>query len=159
MTCFNPCIYFSDRFILIDWVIEVASMKEFSTLTVHLAVHLLDRYLCIRKVDSCKLQLLGITCLLLSSRWTSDIILTIREASWLTEKTYSYEEVVRMTGDVLAALKGNIRVCIHPSGITTLQMSYLIGKKFNMLLALPCYYCVYYFRNLQFLTIWISYLI
>lgn len=105
------------RFILIDWIIEVASMKKFSPLTVHLAVYLVDRYICFRKVNRSRLQLLGISCLLLSSRWTSDVILTIREASWLTEATYSYDEVVRMTGDVLAAFRGNIRVCTIFTGL------------------------------------------
>ena len=118
---------FINRYTLIDWVIEVANMKKFSTLTVHLAVHLIDRYLCIRKINSSKLQLLGIACLLLSSRWTSDIILTIREASWLTETTYSYEEVVRMTGDVLAALKGNIRVCQASTHTIYFTVFYFIG--------------------------------
>lgn len=98
------------RFILVDWIVEVASMKQFSPLTVHFAVYLIDHYLCIRRIDRCCIQLLGISCLLLSSRWTSDIILTIRESSWLTEKTFTYDEVVRMMGDLLAAFKGNIRV-------------------------------------------------
>lgn len=37
-------------------------------------------------------------------------IVTIREASWLTDNTYTYEEVVRMMGDVIAALHGDLRV-------------------------------------------------
>lgn len=98
------------RFILIDWIVEVANMKAFSSLTVHVAVHLIDRYLSIRDLDRSSFQLLGISCLVLSSRWTSDVILTIREASWLTETTYPYDDVVRMTGDIIAALHGNIRV-------------------------------------------------
>lgn len=101
------------RFILIDWIVEVANMKAFSSLTVHLAVHLIDRYLSIRDLDRSNFQLLGISCLVLSSRWTSDVILTIREASWLTETTYPYDDVVRMTGDILAALHGNIGVIMH----------------------------------------------
>lgn len=91
---------------------EVASIKAFSSLTVHLAVHLIDRYLCIRAIERSHLQLLGISCLVLSSRWTSDVVLTMREASWLTKTTYAYDEVVRMTGDVLAALQGNIWVIV-----------------------------------------------
>ena len=37
-------------------------------------------------------------------------IITIREAAWLTDNTYKYEEVVRMMGDVIAALRGDLRV-------------------------------------------------
>ena len=38
-------------------------------------------------------------------------IFTIREAAWLTEGAYKYEEVVRMMGDIVATLHGQIRVC------------------------------------------------
>lgn len=100
------------RFILVDWIVEVADMKQFSSLTVHLAVYLIDHYLCLQKIKRSDLQLLGISCLLLSSRWTSDIILTIREASWLTEETFTYEKVVRMMGKILATFQGDIRVCV-----------------------------------------------
>ena len=37
-------------------------------------------------------------------------MLTIRESSWLTENTYSYEEVVRMMAELLGAFRGDIRV-------------------------------------------------
>ena len=36
--------------------------------------------------------------------------LTIREASWLTDRTYDYNDVVRMIGELVAIHKGNIRV-------------------------------------------------
>ena len=85
-------------------------MKQFSPLTVHVAVYLIDHYLCLRAIDRSYIQLLGISALLLSSRWTSDIILTIKESSWLTEKTFTYDDVVRMMGDILAAFKGDVRV-------------------------------------------------
>ena len=36
--------------------------------------------------------------------------MTIREASWLTDKTYDYDDVARMIGELVAVHKGNIRV-------------------------------------------------
>ena len=39
----------------------------------------------------------------------SDII-TIREAAWLTDNTYKYEDVVRMMGEITATLRGNLRM-------------------------------------------------
>lgn len=36
--------------------------------------------------------------------------MTIREAAWLTDNTYKYEDVVRMMEEITAALKGNFRV-------------------------------------------------
>jgi len=40
--------------------------------------------------------------------------MTIREGAYLTDHTYSYEEVVRMMGEIAACLKGHIRVCNKP---------------------------------------------
>lgn len=46
----------------------------------------------------------------LTTRYTSKDILTIREAVWLTDNTYKYEDLVRMMGEVIAVLEGKIRV-------------------------------------------------
>lgn len=43
-------------------------------------------------------------------RYISKEILTIREAVWLTDNTYKYEDLVRMMGEVISVLEGNIRV-------------------------------------------------
>lgn len=56
------------RYILIDWLVEVAETKEFPPPTVHMAINLIDRYLLRRKIPTSKLQLLGITALVLGSR-------------------------------------------------------------------------------------------
>ena len=44
-------------------------------------------------------------------RFLGKDIITIREAAWLTDNTYKYEDVVRMMGEVTATLQGQIRVC------------------------------------------------
>lgn len=46
-------------------------------------------------------------------RFLGKDIITIREAAWLTDNTYKYEDVVRMMGEVTATLHGQIRVCPH----------------------------------------------
>ena len=48
---------------------------------------------------------------LLYFRFLGKDIITIREAAWLTDNTYKYEDVVRMMGEITATLKGSIRVC------------------------------------------------
>ena len=45
-------------------------------------------------------------------RWNGASIITVREAAWLTENTYKYEEVVRTVGEMLAVFNGQIRVRI-----------------------------------------------
>uniref|UniRef100_A0A8D1MLJ4 Cyclin-F n=1 Tax=Sus scrofa TaxID=9823 RepID=A0A8D1MLJ4_PIG len=98
------------RYILIDWLVEVATMKDFSSLCLHLTVECVDRYLRRRLVPRYRLQLLGIACMVICTRFISREILTIREAVWLTDNTYKYEDLVRMMGEVVSALEGRIRV-------------------------------------------------
>ena len=83
-----------------DWLGEVAYMKDMSNSVLQASVALVDRYLKTRVVDRNKLQLLGITCLLVAAKTCASTarqvhILTVRESSWLTDSTYSYEDVVK----------------------------------------------------------------
>ncbi|KAF6123485.1 cyclin F [Phyllostomus discolor] len=98
------------RYILIDWLVEVATMKDFTSLCLHLTVECVDRYLRRRLVPRYRLQLLGIACMVICTRFISKEILTIREAVWLTDNTYKYEDLVRMMGEIISALEGKIRV-------------------------------------------------
>uniref|UniRef100_A0A6Q2YE08 Cyclin-F n=1 Tax=Esox lucius TaxID=8010 RepID=A0A6Q2YE08_ESOLU len=97
------------RYILVDWLVEVTTMKDFSSLTLHVTVGCVDRYLALRSVPKAHLQLLGIACMVVCTRYISKDILTIREAVWLTDNTYKYEDLVRMMGEVVSVLGGKIR--------------------------------------------------
>uniref|UniRef100_A0A663LRX5 Cyclin-F n=1 Tax=Athene cunicularia TaxID=194338 RepID=A0A663LRX5_ATHCN len=98
------------RYILVDWLVEVATMKDFSSLCLHMTVGCVDRYLKLRPVPRAQLQLLGIACMVICTRFISKEILTIREAVWLTDNTYKYEDLVRMMGEIISALEGKIRI-------------------------------------------------
>lgn len=97
------------RYILVDWLVEVTTMKDFSSMTLHVTVGCVDRYLALRSVPKACLQLLGIACMVVCTRYVSKEILTIREAVWLTDNTYKYEDLVRMMGEVVSVLEGKIR--------------------------------------------------
>ncbi|NWS57167.1 CCNF protein, partial [Chunga burmeisteri] len=98
------------RYILVDWLVEVTTMKDFSSLCLHMTVGCVDRYLKLRPVPRAQLQLLGIACMVICTRFISKEILTIREAVWLTDNTYKYEDLVRMMGEIISALEGKIRI-------------------------------------------------
>lgn len=97
------------RYILVDWLVEVTTMKDFSSLALHVAVGCVDRYMALRTVSKAHLQLLGIACMVVCTRYMSKEILTIREAVWLTDNTYKYEDLVRMMGEIVSVLGGKIR--------------------------------------------------
>lgn len=59
--------------------------------------------------------------------------LTIREASWLTDRTYDYDDVVRMVGELVAVHKGNLKVCDN-----TLRVILVIVKLFLFVCVCVC---------------------
>ncbi|XP_041133008.1 cyclin-F [Polyodon spathula] len=122
------------RYILVDWLVEVTTMKDFSSLSLHVTVGCVDRYLLLRSVPKARLQLLGIACMVICTRYTSKEILTIREAVWLTDNTYKYEDLVRMMGEVISALEGRIRTpTLLDYGEVLLSLSPLDRRSENLL--------------------------
>lgn len=65
---YQPKINSLMRCILIDWLAEVAYMKDMSHQVLHAAVNYVDHFLMTRVVERTKLQLLGISCLLLAAK-------------------------------------------------------------------------------------------
>lgn len=101
----------ASRHILVDWMAEVATMKNLDCHTLCNAVAIVDRCVAMREIQRDKWQLLGVAALVIISRLSKDpqkSMMTIKEAAWLTDNTYTYEMVVRMVGEIMAALKGKM---------------------------------------------------
>uniref|UniRef100_A0A8C4WWU4 Cyclin F n=1 Tax=Eptatretus burgeri TaxID=7764 RepID=A0A8C4WWU4_EPTBU len=96
------------RYILVDWLAEVVTTKELPSSCLHSSVRCLDSCLLQRAVSRSLLQLLGIACLVITSRMLSQDIVTVREGVWLTDNTYKYEDLVRMMGEVVSMLRGKV---------------------------------------------------
>ena len=57
------------RGILVDWLVEVAEEYKLSADTLYLSVGYIDRVLSVQPVARTKLQLLGVTCMLIASKY------------------------------------------------------------------------------------------
>ena len=57
----------SMRTVLVDWLVEVAEEYKLVADTLFLSISYIDRYLSSRCIDKDKLQLLGVSCLLIAS--------------------------------------------------------------------------------------------
>jgi len=58
-----------------DWLAEVASIKFFNSLTLHVAISVVDRFLKRQRVTRARLQLLGVAAMVLCSRSVSVLFL------------------------------------------------------------------------------------
>ncbi|XP_060084118.1 cyclin-F-like [Ylistrum balloti] len=132
----------SMRYILVDWLVEVAGMKDFSSQTLHVAVSVVDRYLKVHKTTRSKLQLLGVAAMVLCSRFLGKDIITIREAAWLTDNTYKYEDVVRMMGEITATLRGKIRVANSFDFVELFSLLARLDRKSSFLAEYICELCL-----------------
>ena len=57
------------RSILVDWLVEVADEYSLTSETLFLTLNYLDRYLGLKLVKRNRLQLVGITCMLVASKY------------------------------------------------------------------------------------------
>ncbi|KAK9698060.1 hypothetical protein RND81_08G079800 [Saponaria officinalis] len=91
------------RGILVDWLIEVRVSEEYKLVpdTLYLTVNLLDRYLSGNYMEKQKLQLLGVTCMLIASKYEEMCAPQVEDFCYITANTYSKEEVLLMERKVL----------------------------------------------------------
>ncbi|KAK9079810.1 hypothetical protein SSX86_001483 [Deinandra increscens subsp. villosa] len=98
------------RGILIDWLVEVCEEYKLTTETLYLTVTLIDQYLSKMYIEKQKLQLLGITCVLIASKYEDTITPRVEDFCFITDCTYTRREVLDMEREVLDTLSFHISV-------------------------------------------------
>ncbi|XP_004486712.1 cyclin-A2-4 isoform X2 [Cicer arietinum] len=91
----------SMRGILIDWLVEVSEEYNLLADTLYLTVYLIDWFLSKNYIERQKLQLLGITCMLIASKYEEIHGPRIEDFCFITDNTYTKEEVLKMEIQVL----------------------------------------------------------
>ena len=84
----------SMRSILIDWLVEVAEEYKLASETLYLCTNYLDRYLSRKIVNRSQLQLLGIVCMLIASKFEEIYAPAVDEFVYISDNTYSKDEVI-----------------------------------------------------------------
>ncbi|KAL0799618.1 hypothetical protein Bca101_054793 [Brassica carinata] len=98
----------SMRGILVDWLVElltkVSQVSEEYTLvsdTLYLTVYLIDWFLHGNNIKRQNLQLLGITCMLIASKYEEICAPRVEEFCLMTDNTYTRDQVLEMENQVL----------------------------------------------------------
>merc|ERR1719395_482317 len=92
------------RQILVDWLVEVHLKFKLSAETLFLTVSLLDRYLKVRAVQRTKLQLVGVTCMLIAAKFEEIYAPEVRDFVNITDKAYSRTQILDMEVNILKKL-------------------------------------------------------
>ncbi|XP_021298593.1 cyclin-A2-4 [Herrania umbratica] len=91
----------SMRGILVDWLVEVSEEYKLVPDTLYLTVCLIDCFLSQNFIERQRLQLLGITCMLIASKYEEICAPRVEEFCFITDNTYIREEVLKMESQVL----------------------------------------------------------
>ncbi|KAJ4966635.1 hypothetical protein NE237_018484 [Protea cynaroides] len=92
------------RGILVDWLVEVAEEYKLVSDTLYLTVSYIDRFLSSHAINRQRLQLLGISCMLIASKYEEISPPHVEDFCYITDNTYKKEEVVKMETDILKFL-------------------------------------------------------
>lgn len=81
------------RLVLVNWLVDVSEEYRLTNETLHTSIVLTDRYLSIKLVPRCDMQLLGITCMLLASKIEEIYAPSLDEFVYICDNAYTKERV------------------------------------------------------------------
>ncbi|KAK7376945.1 hypothetical protein VNO80_02365 [Phaseolus coccineus] len=147
------------RGLLVDWLVEVAEEYELVSDTLYFCVAYIDRFLSLNVLSRERLQLLGVAAMLIASKYEEVKPPEVEDFCYITDNTYSKEEVVNMEADVLMALKFELgaptvrtflrRFCgVGQVGVDTSDLQFEFLSCYLAELSLLDYYCVKFLPSL-----------
>lgn len=98
------------RAILLDWLVEVHLKFKFEMPTLYLTVNIIDRFLERKIVLRQKLQLVGVTAMLLASKYEEMCAPEVADFVYLTDRAYTAEEILACESTMLNTLSFRLSV-------------------------------------------------
>lgn len=96
------------RAILVDWLIDVHLKFKLLPETFYMTINLIDRFLGISPVTRQKLQLVGVSAMLIASKYEEIYPPEVKDFEYVTDRAYSREEILDMEGRILSSLNFNL---------------------------------------------------
>jgi len=106
------------RAILVDWLVEVHRMFKLLPETLFLSVALIDRYLSLTQISREKLQLVGVTAMLIASKYEEIYAPECNDFVYISDGAYTKQQILKMEQTLLNTLNFNIT---HPSSLHFLR--------------------------------------
>lgn len=117
------------RAILVDWLIDVHTKFALGTETLFLTVSLIDRYLSKTRILRSKLQLVGVTALMIACKYDEIMTPHIKDFVYITDNAYSKEEVFEMENSILLTLNYEIVIPSSLSFFDIITLNYHFNKE------------------------------
>ncbi|CAJ1916091.1 unnamed protein product [Sphenostylis stenocarpa] len=98
------------RAILVDWLIDVHSKFELSLETLYLTINIIDRFLSVKTVPRRELQLVGISAMLMASKYEEIWPPEVDDFVRLSDRAYTHEQILVMEKIILGKLEWTLTV-------------------------------------------------
>ena len=98
------------RAILIDWLVEVHLKFKLMPETLFLTHNLIDRFLSKKVVTRKNLQLVGVTAMLLASKYEEIWAPEVRDFVYISDRAYTRDQILNMEKIMLNVLRFNLTV-------------------------------------------------
>ena len=96
------------RAILVDWLVEVQIKFKLLPETLYLTVNIIDRFLGVQKVTRDKLQLVGVSSMLIATKYEEIYAPEVKDFVYISDNAYSSQQILDMEFDILRALEFNV---------------------------------------------------
>jgi cyclin B len=97
------------RAILIDWLIDVHLKFKLWSETLFLTINLIDRYLAATNVKKSDLQLIGVSCMLIASKYEEIYPPTLKDFVYICNSGFTAKDILATEQKVLFALDFDIK--------------------------------------------------
>eukprot|EP00889_Picochlorum_renovo_P001669 jgi/Picre1/28699/NNA_004099.t1 len=101
------------RSILIDWLVDVHLKFKLVPETLYLTVNLIDRFLMVKSVSRKHLQLVGVTAMLVASKYEEIWAPEVRDFVYISDRAYNRDQILNMEKIMLNSLKFNLTIPTH----------------------------------------------
>ncbi|TQE10728.1 hypothetical protein C1H46_003631 [Malus baccata] len=96
------------RGVLVDWLVDVAEECELLSDTLFLTVMYIDRFLSVNVLNRKRLELLGVSSMLIASKYEGISPPHVEQFFYITDNRYDRDEVLTMEADILKSLNFNL---------------------------------------------------
>ena len=108
----------TSRAFLIEWIIDVHRKFRLKPETLYVTVFIIDRFLSIERIKKSELHILGVTSLLISTKYEEIYPPVLKDLLTVSENKFTKVEVLKMEQQILVALQFDL---VYPSSYRFLE--------------------------------------
>lgn len=136
------------RGILLDWLVEVHLKFKLMPETLYLTTNLIDRFLAVSSVSRKNLQLVGVTAMLLASKYEEIWAPEVKDFVYISDNAYTKDQILAMV--CFLVLLKTLKNLIFSNEILDLQEKLMLNTlKFNLTVPTPFVFTARFLKAAQ----------